>query len=71
MEAVFAKMVAKKVEDRYQTMTEVIADLERVIAGQAAPQQSRPARRGHGHGPDEVLPGAAVTGHEEGESHCD
>ena len=28
MESLFAKMVAKKVEDRYQTMTEVIDDLE-------------------------------------------
>lgn len=34
VDAVFRKMVAKKVEDRYQTMTAVIADLERCSSGQ-------------------------------------
>ena len=43
LETVFKKMVAKKVEDRYQTMTEVIADLERCIAGSAAAVSAPPA----------------------------
>lgn len=33
IEAVFKKLVAKKVEDRYQSMTEVIVELERCTAG--------------------------------------
>lgn len=36
LEIVFKKMVAKKVEDRYQTMTDVIAELERLQVGQEA-----------------------------------
>ncbi len=33
LDVVFRKLVAKKVEDRYQSMTEVIAELERCTAG--------------------------------------
>ena len=33
VESVFCKMVAKKIEDRYQTMTELIADLESLKKG--------------------------------------
>jgi serine/threonine protein kinase/Leucine-rich repeat (LRR) protein len=35
LEAIFARLVAKKPEDRYQTMSEVVADLEKFSSGQA------------------------------------
>ena len=38
LETVFKKMVAKKLEDRYQTMTALIADLERCSSVQPATQ---------------------------------
>jgi serine/threonine protein kinase/Leucine-rich repeat (LRR) protein len=34
LQAVFDKMVAKKIEDRYQTMSEVVAAMEPCVAGQ-------------------------------------
>ncbi len=36
VDAVFQKMVAKRVEDRYQTMTEVIGDLEAFRGGSSS-----------------------------------
>ncbi|MBI3862460.1 MAG: serine/threonine protein kinase, partial [Planctomycetia bacterium] len=42
VEVIFYKMVAKNVEDRYQTMADVIADLERVTNGQSPAIRAQP-----------------------------
>jgi serine/threonine-protein kinase len=42
VQALFARMVAKKPEDRHQTMTEVIADIERIVAGQSSASSLAP-----------------------------
>lgn len=43
VEAIFKKMVAKQVEDRYQTIIQVIADLERVETGWQSPTTITPS----------------------------
>ncbi len=48
--AVFCKMVAKQAADRYQNMSELIADLERRAGDQALPSSVPPAS-GSGSGP--------------------
>ncbi|MDX1945779.1 MAG: LamG-like jellyroll fold domain-containing protein, partial [Pirellulaceae bacterium] len=42
VQAIFEKMVAKQVGDRYQSMTAVLADLEKIIAGQSSSSSLAP-----------------------------
>lgn len=44
LDAIFRKMVAKSVEDRYQTMSEVIAALEQVVRGATTVEEPRSRR---------------------------
>lgn len=47
LEAVFRKMVAKKIQDRYQSMSEVITDLERLGFGQKPSAGSQASMTSH------------------------
>ncbi len=60
--AIFNKMLAKKIEDRYQSMPEVVADLERCVAGQST-SVSFPQSASSQH---YVLAGVALLGAGEG-----
>jgi serine/threonine protein kinase/Leucine-rich repeat (LRR) protein len=44
LQAVFSKMVAKKIEDRYQSMTEVVTALEQCSSGQSTFVSGPPSR---------------------------
>lgn len=47
LDSVFRRMVAKRPADRYQSMTEVILDLERCLAGTGPMTASRPIKGNH------------------------
>ncbi|HEX4132873.1 MAG TPA: protein kinase [Pirellulales bacterium] len=72
LQAVFARMVAKKPEERYATMTEVVAALDGVRAGASASYFNEPRSLASGSEPSEAtmawqnapytaLPGAEAT----------